>query len=348
MLFTIENNASLLPVHFEDFGSTERLEKHLETLIANNMSELFAEENQLMTIFVERPRQGEPDIVALNADGDLILFELKRGVPNESVTLQIMGYAQTWGLYQYDTLNEMFQKYNRKYGKYGNNQIELVDAHKDEFLLDEPLPRESFNRRQSLIVVGSSTSSELIRAIDFWKGNGLEIDFIPYRLYEIGGKEYFEFFGKPYDYHVNPGAVKGVIFDTNKTWDQDSLWHMLENGRISAYGSKRHLVKSIGKDDYVFYYHKGKGIVAAGRVKSGKYLTDDKNEEGYKDVEIIFPDKALLAQYARNEEAMFRLEAYEIREIAELSSGFRFRGTIKKWLGVETSQKLIQALREKV
>ncbi len=340
MLFTVDKTKTISPVPFDDFGSTGKLEIDLEDLIANNMSELFTEENQLMTIFRERKRQPEPDIVALNGNGDLVLFELKRGIPNEEVTLQIMRYAQTWGLYQYEKLNEMFKKYN-------GNQTDLAVAHKAEFMLDEALPREEFNKRQKLIVVGSSTCTELIRAVEFWKSNGLEIDFIPYRLYKICGNEYFEFFGKPYDYHVNPGAVKGVIFDTNKTWDQDSLWHMLENSRISAYGSKKHLVKSIGKDDYVFYYHRGIGIVAVGKVKSDKYLTDDKKEEGYKDVDIIFPDKELLAQYAHHEDTMLRLEAYEIREIAELASGFRFRGTIKKWLDVETSQKLIEALKKK-
>ena len=52
-------------------------EKDLENLISHNIQD-FISSNDLMTIFNERVRQEEPDILALDSAGDLYIFELKR------------------------------------------------------------------------------------------------------------------------------------------------------------------------------------------------------------------------------------------------------------------------------
>ena len=52
----------------------------------------------LMTIFQERKWQEEPDIIAMNGQGDLYIFELKRIQSNEDNILQLLRYAQNMGL----------------------------------------------------------------------------------------------------------------------------------------------------------------------------------------------------------------------------------------------------------
>lgn len=47
----------------------------------------------------------------------------------------------------------------------------------------------------------------LINAVDYWKHQGISIEFLPYRIYELDGKNYFEFFALPYDKHKNPSSV---------------------------------------------------------------------------------------------------------------------------------------------
>jgi len=64
-----------------------------------------------MTIFQERKWQEEPDIMAMNGQGDLYIFELKRIQSNEDNILQLLRYAQKFGTYEYTEINKMYQTY---------------------------------------------------------------------------------------------------------------------------------------------------------------------------------------------------------------------------------------------
>ena len=65
----------------------------------------------LMTIFQERKWQEEPDIIAMNGQGDLYIFELKRIQSNEDNIVQLLRYAQKYGTYEYTEINKMYQSY---------------------------------------------------------------------------------------------------------------------------------------------------------------------------------------------------------------------------------------------
>ena len=69
---------SLEPVAFKDFSSFKNQEKDLEDLIAQNVLEVLYEESGLLPISQEHQGQSVADIFALNEQGDLIIFELKR------------------------------------------------------------------------------------------------------------------------------------------------------------------------------------------------------------------------------------------------------------------------------
>ena len=213
-----DNTIELMP--YADFESLAKKEKDLENLLAENLGDLYIEDGQLMRIFQERARQEEPDLCALDKKGNLVLFELKRGEVQGDTTIQVMRYAQSWGQKSYYDLNEAYAKYCDKYKL---PKQELKEAHKDAFGLDSALDYVQFNREQKMIIVGSSSDSRLVSAVDYWKAQGLSIDFIPYRIYLIGDEYYFEFFSKPYDTHVNPKDRKGIIFDTNFAYDENSI-----------------------------------------------------------------------------------------------------------------------------
>jgi hypothetical protein len=144
-----------------------------------------------------------------------------------------------------------------------------------------------------MLVVGSAADEGLIRAVDFWKRKGLPIDFCPYRIFEIAGQPYFEFFAKPYDTHTNPGEVKGVLFDTNRSYREDALQWMVEKCRIAAYGDRKDAVRSLGKGDIVFYSHRRAGLVAAAKVVGNRVKSGDaEGGELYWDVEFLTPTPA--------------------------------------------------------
>lgn len=276
-----DNIEMLASYNFEDLGGTE---KDLENLLAKNLGDLYSENGQLMPIFQERKWQAEPDLCALDKDGNLIIFELKRGTVLGDTTIQVMRYAQEFGQFNYFDLNKRYADYINT-----QNECELRNAHAEAFGLEKPLNIDEFNRKQRLVVIGSSADKELIDAVMYWKNNGIDIEYIPYRFYKINNEVFFEFFAKPFDYHINVSDIKGILFDTNRTYDSGSIWDMFRNSKVSAYGSVKGCVKSFNKGDYVLYYHKGWGVVGAGIIKSGKAKEIPSNKEMYMEVELLTP-----------------------------------------------------------
>ncbi|HEX2950931.1 MAG TPA: hypothetical protein VHV83_15415 [Armatimonadota bacterium] len=269
----------LEPVPFLDFANIGKLEKDLEELLADHLLGVLFEDAALMPISQERPMQAEADIYALNREGDLIIFELKRGVTGSDAMLQALRYAQVAGQWTYNTLEAKYQNYS------GNSSSSLAEAHREAFNIERPLLPSDFNKTQHILVVGNAANDALINAVDYWKQQGLSVDFLPYRLYQINDQHYFEFFALPYDKHYNPSAVKGVLFDTNCCYDEESIWEMMEKKRVAAYGSVKYFVDHLNQKDIVFFSHKYCGIVAAAEVIGP--AKDDGPDEKYRDVRFL-------------------------------------------------------------
>ncbi|HFD88015.1 MAG TPA: hypothetical protein ENJ35_10115 [Gammaproteobacteria bacterium] len=287
MLYKLGSSAGrfdkLEPEPFKDFSSFKQLEKDLEHLIAESILDVLFEDASLMPILQERPYQAEADIYALNEKGELVIFELKRGAAGEDAVHQVLRYAQDAGQWSYDRLQS-------KYQQYSGSEIGLNQAHRDAFELEKPLDAKEINTKQHLVVIGSAADDSLINAVDYWKRQGISINFLPYRIYELGGSQYLEFFALPFDRHRNPGDIKGVLFDTNRSYDEELIWYMMENERVAAFGDAKRFVERVHPGDIVFFSHKLRGLVAAGRVRKGSIKSDSIKADGdtlYRDVEFI-------------------------------------------------------------
>lgn len=282
MLFKLKQDnqrwSDLTPMPFMDASSLGKLEKDLENLIADHLLDVLFEGAALMPIFQERALQAEADIYALDRDGDLIIFELKRGKAGGDAMLQALRYSQDAGQWTYAELE-------RKHASYSESKLSLAEAHRLAFNLDAPLIAQEFNSDQHLYIIGNAANEELMKAVDYWKRRGLSAEFLPYRIYDIGGETFFEFFALPYDWHQNPADIKGVLFDTNRSYDEDSIWEMFENSRVAAYGNVKHVVDRLNVRDIVFFSHRYVGLVAAAEV-AGPVMAEG-DEELYRNVRFL-------------------------------------------------------------
>ncbi|MBQ9762784.1 MAG: hypothetical protein IJV92_00265 [Phascolarctobacterium sp.] len=336
MLYKLNNN-KLEIMKFDDFRAKGWSEKDLENLLAENLMNIVFEDNQLMPVFQERQWQKEADLWALDQYGNMVIFELKVGVVGKDTTLQILRYAQTHGMKTYSELEKNYQTYM------GDSDVSLKEAHKENFQLENALKETDFNRNQKLIIVGSSSDIELMRAVDYWKGKGLDIDFIPYRIYDIGKDTYFEFFAKPYDYHLNPKDVKGIIFDTCGTYNEGYTKEMYEDKQVRAWGAAADAVGYFNRNDYVFYYVKGKGIVAAGRILW------DKPKEEYKGATRVKYHNVDMVVPINMPESIDDLRCISAGELGRLLGGKSFywaRTTKVPYLTEEESKNVIIALKK--
>lgn len=97
MLYKLDSDQGrfngISPVQFSEFSNFGNLEKDLENLVAENLLEVLFEESGLMPIFQERQRQPEADIYALNEQGDLVIFEFKRGSVGEDAVHQALRFG---------------------------------------------------------------------------------------------------------------------------------------------------------------------------------------------------------------------------------------------------------------
>lgn len=278
-----ETSQKLEMLNFYDFEDLEGKEKDLENLLAANLRDIYTENGLLMPIFQERPWQEEPDLCALDKDGNLVIFELKRGRVQDDTTIQIMRYAQDFGQKTYIELNEVYKNY-------AGVDVELKAMHAQNFGLDTPLEDNRFNRKQSLVIVGSSTDHDLMNAVDYWRAKGVDIDFLPYRFYRVDGELLFEFFAKPYDYHLNPSDRKGIIFDTNATFDPEAYRDMFKERKVSAYGNSARFVRRFNKGDYVLYYHAGYGVIGVGQIIDSNVYENKESGEEYRRVRLLTPE----------------------------------------------------------
>lgn len=138
----------------------------------------------------------------------------------------------------------------------------------------------------------------------------------------------------------NDSKPKGIIFDTNKTYSEGATFDMLTSGKISAYGGASRFINSFSTGDFAFYYVKGKGVVAAGKVISEVTIHSDfeGSNEAYKMVQLIVPESIPFSEK--------ELKAISASRLKELFGGFYFASTVKRpYLSEEESQALVDELK---
>ncbi|WP_312060879.1 hypothetical protein [Anaerotignum sp.] len=263
------NRVTLNDIGWKEVDLQKLLSKHMQDLIYSN---------DLMTIFNERPRQEEPDILALDKAGDLYIFELKRWSSGQENLLQVLRYGQLFGNSNYDELNELFQKYS-------SSSEDLSNVHTQYFGLEDGscLKKEEFNQQQHFLIVTNGLDQKTVEAISYWKKNGLNIDGIIYWVFEVNGEYFIEFnMYSPIEGYLEYES-NNYVLNTNYSNNKQHNKDMLQEHKAAAYyPGWREKIEKLQKGDTVFLYKSGTGIVAYG-VADGKLKKRDC--DGKKDYE---------------------------------------------------------------
>ena len=301
-------------------------EEDIENFLKSRLGEIVSED-QLMLIGQERKRQQEADLLALDKDGTLYIFELKRWESKSENLLQVMRYGQIFGRYTYEELEDLARRQQ-------NLQGSLKESHKDYFDLNKELSDSDFNKDQVFVLVTNGMDRDTISAVNYWSQKGVRIECSPYRIYDIGGEPYIQFdtYNPEHEtFHEENARI--FIVNTNRTWMPDAWRDMLKDdseGFASAYRERRHSIDRISEGNIVYLYHTRVGVIAKGHAIGSCKKSDDV---------FSFP---LRFDWALLEESEWKTRAPKAWEINNrLGSGYTFFGAV-----LEISQDMANVIDE--
>ena len=238
-------------------------------------------EDELLLLMQSRSWQEEPDLMALDREGRLYIFEVKVWESRHENLLQVLRYGQLNGALDYDGLNRIWLRQPRAYPS-------LHAAHKDKFGCD--MPTEHFNRKQVFVVLTNGLDTKTRQAIRYWRSTGLDIRPWVFRAYDIDKRLFIEISAfrtedDPLEDVAESQANNFYVLNTNSNNDPADDADMLTGKWAAAfYGPWKFKIERLRRGDSVFLYRSGVGVVAVGKAdgKLKKLAHDGLSEEEYR------------------------------------------------------------------
>ena len=153
----------------QSFGLDERA---LQDILFRSLDRLFPDD-ELILLMQSRRWQEEPDLMAVDKEGSLFIFELKAWESDRSNLLQVLRYGQLYGAMKYPELDGWFKKST-------DSSQSLKVAHKAKFGVE--LSDEDYNRKQVFVVMTNGLDYRTREAIQYWR-SGLDVRPWVYRVY---------------------------------------------------------------------------------------------------------------------------------------------------------------------
>ena len=162
-------------------------ESRLEEWLVNDLS-LIAPDLLVIGQQVKTPYGGFIDILALNANGDLTIIELKRDKTPRDVVAQTLDYASWVKTLKSEDIGKIFQEFQQK--KQVTVLRSLDEAFKDTFSTTT-MP-EDINSSHNLLIVATELDESSERIVAYLSEEyAVPINVIFFRFFRDGDREYF-------------------------------------------------------------------------------------------------------------------------------------------------------------
>lgn len=235
-------------------------ERGLQQILFGSLDRLIGDD-ELLLIAQSRHWQEEPDLLAIDRDGKLFIFEIKVWEARKENLLQVLRYGQITGPLDYDRLDQVWKRTR------GDDQS-LMEAHEAKF--ETKLASEKFNQKQVFVVLTNGMDVETRQAVQYWRSTGLDVRPWVYRVYEFDSKMVLEI--SPFRTHDDPLEDQAeshgenfYVVNTNRNNHEDDDRDMITNKKVAAYYEPwKFKIARLKKNDHVFLYRSGSGIVAFG------------------------------------------------------------------------------------
>ncbi|MDG9670634.1 hypothetical protein ONV78_23045 [Hahella sp. CR1] len=287
-------------------------ERDLQGILFNSLSRLLSDD-ELTLIMQSRHWQEEPDMMAIDGEGNLVIFELKAWEAQSINLLQVLRYGQIFGNLKYSDLDSLYKKFRA-------TKLSLKDSHKASFGIE--IDETCFNKKQTFVVITNGLDRKTREAIQYWRACGLDVRPWIYRVYRGEEREMLlEMTAFRVSDNPNEDLSEGYyILNTNINNDKIDHDDMLTQGKVAAYFDPwKFKIEKFEKGDVVFLYQSGAGIVALGEADGNLQIAAYQNKVEYEGEEYFM----MLNRFQR---VFPPLSASEIKEIT--GTNHRFMGTM--------------------
>jgi len=254
----IQRNEAI-EIKVRNFKELNLQERHIEEFLRKNINLLFGDDETLLVVGqqVRNASNGISDLTAIDADGNVVLIEIKRDVQDikarkEPFEFQAIRYAASYAkISTPESLVELV------YSSY-------IETHKDEYELGDLTPSEkarrelnkflssndalkTFNKKQRIILIASSFDEQTLSAVAWLISNGVDVICLNLTPIFIGEQGFLSIEkilppAQLDDFYVGLAGVgstiKGDIISTasafNRTWlprmDKLFEWQLIKAG----------------------------------------------------------------------------------------------------------------------
>lgn len=276
MLFLLDkDNHSVVKTTKLNLSRIGWIEEDLQKLLYENLEKVFPDDD-LLLIMQSRKWQEEPDLMAIDSEGNLNIFELKARESQDFNLLQALRYGQIFGQHSYELLNNLYKKFNPS----ANDLLKNVN---EKF--STSLTADQINKNQKFIILTNGTDHRTRQSINYWASQGLQIQSWIYRIHKVDNHYLIEF--DKFKILDNPFEdLQGgyYILNTNRQDGIQDDEEMLKDGKAAAYFEPwKYKIENLQKGDTVFLYRSGVGIVArgiaSGELKKKNYRNNPEHQE---------------------------------------------------------------------
>jgi len=182
----IQKNEAI-EIKLRNFKDLNLQERHIEEFLRKNINLLFGDDQTLLVVGqqVRNASNGISDLTAIDADGNIVLIEIKRDVQDikarkEPFEFQAIRYAAS-----YAKISTPESLVDLVYSPY-------IERHKDEYELGDLTPSEkarrelnkflssndalkTFNKKQRILLIASSFDEQTLSAVAWLISNGVDV-----------------------------------------------------------------------------------------------------------------------------------------------------------------------------
>jgi predicted transport protein len=255
MLYKLIQNlekTTFVPLHAKSMQEQGLLEKQMELWLADNPTAVLPEdEKQVLVISQEAPFKNVTDVLAVDADRNLVVIEIKRGQSPRDVIAQALEYASDVATWDYDRLNSLAITYFKQRGQSFQS---LVEAFATIFgFPSEEVSESQFNQRQRIFIVGESIDEKVERTARWLLKRGVAISCVSYDCYVSADQppEVFLDFNEV----VRPEELQGtpkINQSPTSTLSEVEAIQLLPDGIREAYKSIRDKIANFGSDVTIY------------------------------------------------------------------------------------------------